>query len=152
MSQGVTAHVMRDIHVTAGGCNGSIRVRTAQEKQCFVVVTCESFSPKAEKCENRWEHAQNIWELITGSPTLFITKKERDHSPCFHIFSLSFRLFTLFFPFCSKTSFMYRSSALEGGCGSPESLSLVLPRSFRFFPFLTVSLLVIRFIHMTLLL
>ena len=33
MSQGVTACVMRDLRVTAGGCNGSIRIRTAQEKQ-----------------------------------------------------------------------------------------------------------------------
>ena len=53
MSQGVTARVMRDLRVTAGVCNGSIRVRTAQEKAVFVVVTCERFSPKAEKCENR---------------------------------------------------------------------------------------------------
>ena len=35
MSQGVTARVMRDLRVTAGGCNGIIRVHTAQEKQCL---------------------------------------------------------------------------------------------------------------------
>ena len=42
MSQGVTARVMRDIRVTASGCNKSIQVRTAQEKAVFVVVTCEA--------------------------------------------------------------------------------------------------------------
>ena len=30
-------------------------------------MTCESFSPKAEKCENSWERVQNTWELITAA-------------------------------------------------------------------------------------